>query len=88
MRGFVEGRLEISATGNEYVARFTPYDVGTRASGRVLSLPNRDAVAQFLQEIGTRTARIIKAMDDLRERGAAVLPSVFLTETQRERFRS
>jgi hypothetical protein len=89
MHGFVEGRLEIFATEEGYVATFTPYDVGNRGpSGQMLRLSSRSAVAEFLQDIGTRTARIIRAVDDLRERRSATLPSVFLTETQRERFRS
>jgi hypothetical protein len=88
MRGFVEGCLEISATDAGYVATFTRYDVKNAPLGQVLRLSSRAAVAEFLQEIGTRTARVIKAVDDLRKRGSATLPSVFLTETQHERFRS
>ena len=81
----IEGSLRISATREGYVVTFTPYAVEHSPSGE-LRLSNRQAVADFIQEIGTRTARMIKAMDDLRETGAAFLPTVFLTPGQRELF--
>jgi hypothetical protein len=86
MRGFVEGRLEIVATADEYLVTFRPYGLETPSSRETLRLTSREAVAAFLQEIGTRVARVIKTMDDLRATGSASLGSVFLTERQRVRF--
>jgi hypothetical protein len=83
----IEGSLKISATSEGYVVTFTPYAVKHSLPGE-LRLPNRQAVADFIQEIGTRSARMIGAMDDLRETGVAFLPTVFLTPGQRERFHS
>jgi hypothetical protein len=47
---------------------------------------SRQAVADFLQEIAIRPARMIAVMDDLREKGTAFLPTVSLTRPQARMF--
>jgi hypothetical protein len=85
MRKLIEGSLKITATAQGHVATFTPYALED-GPAQTRSLGTREAVAEFLQGIGTRTARLINAMDDLRETGTAYLPSVFLTRAQFLRF--
>ena len=85
MRNLIEGTLKITATAGGHVATFTPYALED-GPPQTLPLATREAVAALLHEIGTRTARIIKAMDDLRATRSADLPSVFLTRVQFQRF--
>jgi hypothetical protein len=86
--GNVEGSLKIARSGDGYAVILTPYAVEHWPRRSPLSLPDREAVAWFLQEIGTRPVRIIEIMDDLREADGVFLPMVIVTMEQRRTFGS
>lgn len=83
----IEGSLKISASGDGYVATFTPYAVEHWPPGQRLRLASREAAASFLQEIGTRPRRIVEILADLGDAGGVFLPMVVVTPEQRQAFR-
>jgi hypothetical protein len=78
--------MKIARRGDDYVVTFTPYAVDDRPPGPPLSLHGREAVARFLQQIGTRPVRITEVMQDLREADGVFLPLVIVTAAQRRTF--
>ena len=78
----IEGTLTISMARERYVGTFAPHERDQRAPGQPVIFWSRQAVADFLQEISIRPARMIAVMDDLRDEARAVLPTVSLTRAQ------
>jgi hypothetical protein len=83
----IEGSLKIAASGDGYVATFTPYAVEHWPPGVALRFESREAAASFLLEIGTRPRRISEILDDLCDVGRVFLPMVLVTPEQRQTYR-